>query len=394
MNRIIYIPGLGQERNDLSVKAYALRMMKAIDEQNPNPAHTYKIESSDREYDGEGSISDVVSIFEINGEEETEIYRLYEFKYGKFLTGKFQESNILYRFTTLLMVLVTRLFSVIKSIFSFKDNINKKSKIQALYFTVIYVVLALYLVLLIPSILGLLISFLSDYQESQQNTYINALKDYQEWFTGIIASFSAFMLLSPNSKNIFSAMATEYFSANQYLSIGDRRLLIMGKLNRLIEAISEEDDTVKIEIHGYSFGSILALDVIFPYEYEPNRRVKENINKLITIGCPFDFIEIYWTNYFSDRKYTSLSLTTWQNINSDLDVLSTKFDASPIKQEKFISSIEFWNNIGQIDITFNMVNPAQVSFTKMIMFYGLKAHQMYWDEHLEARSCLISIVKT
>lgn len=189
-------------------------------------------------------------------------------------------------------------------------------------------------------------------------------------------------------------MATEYLAAHQYLSIGDRRLLMMGKLSRLIEVIAEEDKDTEIEVHCYSFGSVLAIDAIFPYESEPSTRIKNNITKLVTIGCPFDFIEIYWSNYFSDRKYTNLSLRSWHNINSDLDVLSTKFSGFPVKQNKFIKSKEFWEKLGNIDITYNMVNPRQVSYIQMLLFYGLKAHQMYWDKHVDSSSCMSSIVKT
>ena len=392
MKRALYIPSLGHEQMDLTVKAYALRMMKAIDENNPDPAKTYRVESSDREYDADGSIADVVSLYEQTNGAEEEIYRFYEFKYGNFLTGRFQESNILYKFMSLLFVLITRFFSVVRSIFSFKDEINKKSKIQALYFTVIYCLLAVYLVSLIPALLGLLASFAE--HVDQLKPFVDKINQYETEYKVILASFATFMLLTPNSKTIFSTMATEYLAANQYLSVGDRRLLIMGKLNRLIEVIAEEESNAEIEVHCYSFGTVLAIDAIFPYESEPSTRIKNNITKLVTIGCPFDFIEIYWANYFSERKYTNLSLRTWHNINSDLDVLSSRFSNFPAKQNKFINSKEFWDKFGNIDITYNMVNPQQVSYAQMFLFYGLKAHQMYWDKHIDSKSCLSNIVKT
>jgi len=398
MRTVVYIPGLGYEQNQLSVKAYALRMLKAIDEQNPDAAKTYSIESSDREFDGDGSVSDVVSLYELDAEQKTEIYRFYEFRYGTFLTEKFVESNVLVRFTTLLLVLIGRLYSVAKSLFSFRDEVKPKSKIQALYFTFVLILVAAYLVSMIPAFLALLASYLSHIEYFQQIGVLVYIEQWQEWFVAVIASFSAFMLLSPDKKGLFASMATEYFAANQYLSIGDRRLLIMGKLNRLIEVISEELEQKapadnQIEIHGYSFGSILALDLLFPYEYEPNTRVKQGIHKLVTVGCPFDFVEIYWKNYFSDRKYSELALNQWQNINSDMDVLSSKFDGLTVKQNSLVANEDFWQQLEPIDITFNMVHPKRVSYWQMLMFYGIKAHQMYWDQHIDSRSCLVSIVE-
>lgn len=392
MKRALYIPGLGHEQLDISVKAYALRMMKAIDEHNPDSSKTYRIESIDKEYDSDGSISDVVSIFENRNGSEEEIYRFYEFKYGNLLVGRYKEANILFRFFSLFVVLVTRFLSVLRSLFSFKDEINKKSKVQAFYFAIIYCMLALYLVFLVPSLLALLGSFSESIE--QLKFLAEHISKFETEYKAILASFAAFMLFTPNSKNILSVMATEYLAANQYLSIGDRRLLIMGKINRLIEVVSEEEENVKIEIHAYSFGSVLAIDALFPYEAEPNLRIKSNISRLITIGCPFDFIEIYWSKYFSDRKYSNLALSEWINIYSDLDVLSTKFDGYPAKRAMFINTDEFWESMGDIDVAYNMVNPKRVSFIQMLMFYGLKAHQTYWDKHVDSRSCLSQVVKT
>ena len=390
MKRAIYIPGLGHEQLDISVKAYAQRMMKAIDEQNHNPSNTYRIESSDREYDGSGNVADVVSIFEINQGKEKEVYRFFEFKYGNFLTSRYRESNILFKFVTLLLVLLTRFSSVLKSLLSFRDQIDGKSKVQAFYYVILYIILACYLVILIPSLLTFLASFVD--QSLFPAEVRDIIKASEVYANGLIASFAGFMLLTSNSKNIFSDMAIEYLGANQYLSVGKNKLLIMGKLNRLIEVVSEEDKDVKIEVHAYSFGSVLAIDAIFPYTAEPSERIKKSITKLVTIGCPFNFIDIYWSGYFSNRKFTGLSLDKWQNINSDLDVLSTRFDKFPVKRKTFIASDQFWEKFSDVDITYNMVNPDQVGYTKMFLFYGLKAHSNYWDEHVDAISCLLLIV--
>ena len=392
MKRIIYLPGLGHEHLDISLKAYALRMMKAIDEQNPDPSKKYRIESADREYDVDGTTAGVVSIFEMDVNSEEEIYRLYEFKYGRFLTGKLSGSNILYRFIPLLIILVSRLGSVFKSLLSFGDGVSKKSKIQALYFMVIYCFLAVYLILLVPSLLSFIASIMADHH--QLNYLSGYIKDWEGMFQAILVSFSGFMLFMPRSKNVFSEMAAEYIGANQYLSAGDQKLLMMGKLSRLIEVMSEEGADITFEIHAYSFGSVLALDALFPYEAEPSYRIKNNVTRLVTIGCPFDFIEIYWSNYFNDRKHSGVSLPVWININSDLDVLSTKFDGNPAKKLAFIGSEQFWERHQCIDVTYNMINPKRISFFQMLMFYGVRAHQMYWDNHVDSRSCLSYVVES
>lgn len=391
MKKVVYIPGLGKEQLDISVKSYALRMMKAFDENDPKIGKKYRIESTEIEYDSDGSLSTVISMFENDNGNESEIYRFYEFKYGKFLTSRYVESNVLFKFTSLLFVLISRLLSVIASIFIVKDQVSKKVKVQALYFAIIYIIFAVYLVSLIPTLLALLISFAGYFEALKE--WVAPIKNYQSELAAIIASFSAFMLFSPNSKNIFSDTAVEYLAANQYLSVGAQRLLMMGKLTRLIETMAEANEQAEIEIHSYSFGSVLAIDVMFPYESVANTRIQKSVTKLITIGCPFDFIDTYWRNYFSDRKVSNMALTSWHNVNSDLDVLSTKFTDNKTKQMKFIASEAFWKTFNNIDLTYNMVNPKQVSLVQMFLFYGLKAHQMYWDQHVDSKSCLFNLVK-
>lgn len=387
MKRALYIPALGQSGPDHSVKAYAMRMMKALDENAIEEKNTYRVESSEREYDADGNVSSLVSIFQTNNKKEKEIYRFYEFRYGGFLTERFDASNVFYKFVTLLLVLITRFKSIFLSLFSFKDEVSKASKAQAFYFALIYIFLALYLITLIPALLALLIGFADGVE--QLNFLVEPIKGYDSYVKAILASFSAFMLFKPDSKAMFSSMATEYLAANQYLSFGEQRLLIMGKLSRLIEFIAEENDNeFELEIHSYSFGSVIALDLMFPYESEASVRIQNSVTRLVTIGCPFDFLEIYWNSYFSDRKASGLSLKSWDNINSDLDVLSTEFSNRPAKQLKFIKSESFWKQFNDIDITYNLVNPNQVSILQMFLLYGLRAHRMYWDKNVDAKSCL------
>jgi len=68
------------------------------------------------------------------------------------------------------------------------------------------------------------------------------------------------------------------------------------------------------------------------------------------------------------------------------------FDAFPVKRKSFIASDEFWEKFSDVDITYNMVNPGQVTYTQMFLFYGLTAHSNYWDKHVDAISCLLLVV--
>ncbi len=71
MKKIIFIPGLGHNRrDDLSVKIYSQRLIKALDENNSNHNIKYRVELSEQKYDDEGTLSSVVDIYEIDKDKE------------------------------------------------------------------------------------------------------------------------------------------------------------------------------------------------------------------------------------------------------------------------------------------------------------------------------------
>ena len=402
MKPVIYIPSLGYSRINDTVRQYASRMMKAIDENAPDAQNTYRIESKEMQYDSDGNTCEVVSLFETNGQGENEIYRFFEFSYNKFLTQRIAERSLLVRAFTIFIILISRSVSVFRSIFNPREEVRLGNKFQALYFTFFYSILAAYLFFLLMS-MGLSVAkgftaFLpSEAAALFPDGFNTFLKSAGAEFISIssLPVFSLFVLLTSGKKNAISDMAVTYIATHQYLSIGEQRNLIMGKLTKLIECVAENSpDNTKMEIHSYSFGSVLALDVLFPVDGAPNTRVAKNTARLVTIGCPFDFIEIYWKGYFSNRKFNNLELADWYNVNADLDVLASKFADRPFKQSRFVHSDVFWQRFPQMDISYNIVNPERISKLQALLFYGVRAHQMYWDQNdVDARSCLDPLVQ-
>ena len=62
MKRAIYLAGLGQEMYPMSLRDYAQRLSKALDEEDPVASNAYKAEISEMEYSQEGLSVDVVTI--------------------------------------------------------------------------------------------------------------------------------------------------------------------------------------------------------------------------------------------------------------------------------------------------------------------------------------------
>ncbi len=395
MRRAIYLAGLGQEMYPMSLRDYAQRLSKALDEEDPVASNAYKAEISEMEYSQEGLSVDVVTISKSSEQDEKIVYKLYNFDYAQFLTSNYSDANILKRFLVLCLVLLARFPSLMKSFFDFNFHIKKRSKIQASYFLIIYAVLGMYLLFLIPSVLSVLNGMMDQSGDTVNNSWFGEFLNWIEPVaSGIVTSFAVTMMLSPASKTIFAKTAIEYLGANQYLSTGEQRQKIQGKLSKLIEEIIEkEGEDIKIELHGYSFGSVIAFDALFPKESPPSTRIKNCITSFCTIGFPLDYIEIYWDNYFSNRVYDGLSLVDWKNIWSETDVLSSSLDNDKTKKLSLIKDEQFWETLSFREYSYNIFDSNSVGYLELFMFYGIRAHSMYWDRHSDSKSCLVYLAK-
>ena len=80
----------------------------------------------------------------------------------------------------------------------------------------------------------------------------------------------------------------------------------------------------KIHLVSYSFGSVVALDTLFPQDGISVRRL-EKIDSLVTIGCPFNMVESYWEGYFKRRPKPPQIPATWLNVSSPFAALGSDF---------------------------------------------------------------------
>ena len=89
--------------------------------------------------------------------------------------------------------------------------------------------------------------------------------------------FIAFLGLTVrfNLKQSIADVAPILCAANSYLSIGMRRDQIMGELVRLIDQLDERAAARYRKLHlvAYSFGSVVALDALFPQDGEVPKRL-------------------------------------------------------------------------------------------------------------------------
>ncbi|NGP89506.1 hypothetical protein [Fodinibius halophilus] len=162
-------------------------------------------------------------------------------------------------------------------------------------------------------------------------------------FVSLVVVLAGVGMFSKNDfKKMISELGKELAAAENYLSVDEKRGKIRGQFATLLEHISEKEgesftDYENIHLVSYSFGSIIALDSLFPNDSPLVPRFKM-IDTLTTIGTPYDFISTYWPEYFKNRMQYEGTPGAWINIYMKSDVFGSNFIDSKTGET---SGIEF-----------------------------------------------------
>ncbi len=83
-----------------------------------------------------------------------------------------------------------------------------------------------------------------------------------------------------------------------------------------------------VHILGYSFGSLVAFDAMFPAQMAPSAgsRLTDTVRSLTTIACPVDAVRLYRQDYLgSDRRALLKDSAEWINIFNLADIFASNF---------------------------------------------------------------------
>lgn len=184
-----------------------------------------------------------------------------------------------------------------------------------------------------------------------------------------------------------------------YLGMGDRRAEVTGLVDEHVEKLLEAGRGYeRVALMGYSFGSIVALDVLFPADDIRARRL-DRVDTLVTLGAPVAFILTYWPGYFAQRSRRHAALKTWVNVFSPLDVLATQFDppqpspGEPALQRSHGNPDTLWRGPDVEHAFREGAAEGRLTWFGALTFLGLRAHSMYWaPEDGHERNCLHLVV--
>ncbi|GIF62387.1 hypothetical protein Ais01nite_04220 [Asanoa ishikariensis] len=169
---------------------------------------------------------------------------------------------------------------------------------------------------------------------------------------------------------------------------------VTGLVDSALDDLLEKNPGRKVYLVGYSIGALIAMDFAFPRRSlaQPlDARHRDAIASLVTIGCPLDFVRLYFPTYADDRLERVPGLP-WTNIYIPADILASNmvdgddYAYAPAEDNSDV-------------VTVAGVRPVCHRYTSQTLTYrnvwtrtGLLTHAGYWDEP-ERENCLHLVMR-
>lgn len=410
---IIFIPGLGQEFVDQSFENIARRIALAFERQAKTPQSKFSVKmknescGSDSQPEKNYQVATILREDKKENEEDENnsqalpLIDIYGLNYHSLLTKDYHSPNLLVNAARLFLSIFISIPKLIPLFFGAQRKAKTfVEKLQTLYATFVLALLIIYMVSLLLAGLNVALIPFSDeiktlHTSGSLSTLYSWFNNLSSWFRGstvMVIIIAIIEIFQPNIKENFTKASIEYAGVIDYLTLGVNRNIIIGKFTDLFEEISEKPDYENIHVIAYSFGTIVAIDTIFPIGRMPTERFN-TLKTLVTIGCPFDLIRLLWLNYFLKRQGFANIPKRWLNIYSTVDILSSNFrnDNRDDESEKTINAVNLHHD--------QKVKPENVIYSEgfdvndlslfnWLTLIGIRSHAMYWEKNFQSEiSC-------
>ncbi|HCU93499.1 MAG TPA: hypothetical protein DHU96_12530 [Actinobacteria bacterium] len=186
------------------------------------------------------------------------------------------------------------------------------------------------------------------------------------------------------------ALAATVQRIMRYFDEERHRQTVTLTLTEAVDSLRDNGWSGAVHILGYSFGSLVAFDALFPAQMatSTNSRLTEAVESLTTIGCPVDAVRLYRGGYLGGRGALVKDRFKWTNIVNLADIFASNFrdDAdgtdggTPVPIAGRIWPIE---NLRYGSDELGLMNVLKAK--------GFRTHDGYWGTPKEA-SCFDAVV--
>jgi hypothetical protein len=372
---ILFLPGIGRRWGPRSLGIVARRLARELDRNAATPTARFGVTfpAEEQAPAGEnGETPRLVTIFRADGGHAVPVIDVYELTYASALRDGYERASPASRALLATLALLTGFGRLLRSLTHPTRGTRGRQRAQLVYGFSVLLLLSAYLIILLVAAAETLTRLPSYFGGRPTATVAQA----------IAVLGSAILWLRPGARQAIAEAAINYVSALSYLSYGVGGQAVRGRFADLLERIGEAGKGyAAVHVFAYSFGSIVALDALFP----PDGRVSARfamVDALVTLGCPFDVVRTFWPGYFEGRAKPAHAPKRWCNVYSPVDALSSNF-----RDSRETAGLEAEVGVAGARPT-NLLHPGSGSMrlgaVGLLGLMGLRYHTMYWNERDEA----------
>lgn len=230
-------------------------------------------------------------------------------------------------------------------------------------------------------------------------------------FTVVVAALALYSFKIDEAKQFFVKTGEIEYSIVSYFENDSARNPVLSQLQVLANDIASRP-YAHLYLIGYSFGSLIALDALFPRDQPPDRSFGAAKQRtLVTIGCPFDYIRSFWPEFWSKRHVTADLPRQWINVYIRRDVLGSNFrddtqsgDAShginsPVTRHDAEAPTPSTGAGGtehpvrMPDRNIRYAEDRDLGWTDAIRFIGYAEHLNYWPKSVSDLSAFDRVIR-
>ena len=411
----IFIPGLGN-RLDQTIDSIPGLLAAEFDRNALSPEAGFTVQSHGHEEEYVTSSGQVVqipvrTIVRVEEKLEQPVADVFYLDYVPILTESFRRSNQFVQGLRLMMAVLVNLPKM-GALLTGKEK-KFSEKLQFLFAIFILFLLGAYMIVLLVAVVQTVMQILNQPEIQFAISWPKIITDtlgipLNDILVRLTPTFSQAVVIltalvhvfAPNLQTALTSMATQYLGVIDYMSLSEQKDAISGVFADMLDYIAAKREYRHVNVIAFSFGSVVAIDNIFPAGWKPVPRT-QIINNLVTIGCPFDLFRMMWKHYFEDRMLLPGVPGCWINVYSPLDILGSNFrNDEKMAEAKVSISADHKRQSQEMKAPFpeNLVytggiNPKGVSKTAWMSLLGLRAHNMYWKARPHAEiSCFYEIL--
>lgn len=174
------------------------------------------------------------------------------------------------------------------------------------------------------------------------------------------------------------AFRTQMHRVLRYLLDERHQRTVTQTLDDAVDGLLDQDPKAKVHLLGYSFGSLVAFDALFPKDGAPDR-IGGAVRSLATVGFLHDAVTLYEPRHFTGR-IARVGAIPWRNVFIPSDVLGSNLSTD---DDVSASDVKAFG----LTVTSRRYTDEQPHWWDFLRARGFRMHTSYWDDP-DSASCL------